>query len=230
MPSIKPFYQDDWCTIYHGDCREVLPHIGPVDLVLTDPPYGVEFQGKNTKATKRNNNGYSGFHDSLEYLESVVILTLKNLIETNRCIITPGTRNAFLYPKPAAMGTIFYPSGSGLGRWGFTCSQPILYYGKCPYLAAGLGHRPDSFASTEIADVSGHPCPKPVRVMSWLVSKGSFFGELVLDPFMGSGTTLVAAKNLGRKSIGIEIEEKYCEIAVKRLRQEVLDFGGAVHA
>ena len=67
-----------------------------------------------------------------------------------------------------------------------------------------------------------HPTPKPEQVMRWLVTQSTEIGDLVLDPFMGSGTTLVAAKNLGRRAIGIEIEERYCEIAAKRLSQGIL--------
>jgi DNA modification methylase len=71
----------------------------------------------------------------------------------------------------------------------------------------------------------GHPCPKPVRFCTQIISRLTTPGQLVVDPFMGSGTTLVAAKQLGRRAIGIDIEERYCEIAAKRLEQEVLDFG-----
>jgi site-specific DNA-methyltransferase (adenine-specific) len=76
--------------------------------------------------------------------------------------------------------------------------------------------------SSETADKTDHPCPKPYGWMAWAICLASEDGETVLDPFMGSGTTLRAAKDLGRKAIGIEIEERYCEIAAKRMRQEVL--------
>jgi site-specific DNA-methyltransferase (adenine-specific) len=71
-------------------------------------------------------------------------------------------------------------------------------------------------------DAKGHPCPKPLRWMTWATSLASLPGETVLDPFAGSGTTLLAAKSLGRRAIGIEIEERYCEIAAQRCSQEVL--------
>lgn len=73
-----------------------------------------------------------------------------------------------------------------------------------------------------------HPCPRKIAHVQWLVYRWSDEGDMVIDPFVGSGTTLVAAKNLGRKSIGIEIEERYCEIAAERLSQGVLEFGVAV--
>jgi hypothetical protein len=144
-----------------------------------------------------------------------------------RAVVTPGVKNRERYPRPTHLGAIFYPSGAGMGPWGFTCWQPIHFYGPDPYLEDGKGSRPDSFSTTEAAEQNGHPCPKPIGTMKWLVERVSRPGETILDPFMGSGTTLRAAKDLGRKAIGIEIEEKYCEIAAERLGQEVLDLGAA---
>jgi site-specific DNA-methyltransferase (adenine-specific) len=110
--------------------------------------------------------------------------------------------------------------------------QPILVYGTDPYLKRGMGSRPDTIsvgaggAGLGEVGASEHPCPKPLDVWKRILLRVSpVEGELVLDPFMGSGTTLRAAKDLGRKAIGIEIEERYCEIAAKRLAQEVLPFG-----
>ena len=98
--------------------------------------------------------------------------------------------------------------------------QPILYYGKD--YRAGKGALPSGKSVTERSEKNGHPCPKPISAWSWLLDKVSQEGETVVDPFMGSGTTLRAAKDLGRKAIGIEINEEYCEIAATRLSQEVL--------
>jgi DNA modification methylase len=223
--AVKPYYEQDGITIYHGDCRDVWTGLA-FDAVVTDPPYGVHFEGKNTKHTTRSDEGYESLADSPEYVFDVVVPVVAALVATGKPVVmTPGSRNAFRYPEPAAMGTIFYPSGAGLGRWGFTCSQPIFYYGRCPYLAAGKGHRPDSFSTTESAEDWGHPCAKPTGTARFLVTKASLPCQTILDPFMGSGTTLRAAKDLGRKAIGIEIEERYCEIAAKRLAQQVLEFG-----
>jgi site-specific DNA-methyltransferase (adenine-specific) len=107
-----------------------------------------------------------------------------------------------------------------MARGGFTTMQPILYYGKD--YRAGKGALPSGKAVTEASEKNGHPCPKPIGAWSWLLDKVSQEGETVVDPFMGSGTTLRAAKDLGRKAIGIEISEEYCEIAATRLSQEVL--------
>lgn len=223
-PEMTPYYQDDLVTIYHGDARDVLPAVGRWDVVVTDPPYGVMFDGKNTKHTHRSGSGYRGLTDGPAYIDDVIVPIVTGLVaDGRRAVITPGLRSMFRYPEPKAVGSIFYPSGAGMGPWGFTCSQPIFYYGKDPYLAASLGSRPDSFSSTESVDERiGHPCPKPIGTMRWLVVKASLPGETILDPFMGSGTTLVAAKEMGRRAIGIELDEAYCEVAAQRCSQEVL--------
>ncbi len=217
---IEPYYQDEYCTIYNADCRDVLPQLEPVDLVLTDPPYGVML---GDKPNARNKGKYESFDD---LPENVVPLVLKMLELaqriTARIVMTPGVKNMFAYPKPTHCGSIYYPSGAGCNVWGFSCWQPIFYYGKDPY--AGSGSRPDSFSSTEAAQKNGHPCPKPIGQWKKLLERVSLKGETVLDPFMGSGTTLVAAKSLGLKAIGVEVEEKYCQIAVERLRQSTLPF------
>lgn len=218
---IQPYYDDGQIVIYHGDARDVIDGLD-FDVLVTDPPYGVEFNGKATKWTKAR-GGYASHDDTPEYISDVVIPLINGVLARGKAaVVTPGIRNMFRYPEPHSVGTIFYPSGAGSGPWGFICSQPIFYYGADPYLAAGLGSRPDSFSSTEAAEPNGHPCPKPIKTMRWLVMKASLDGQTVLDPFMGSGTTLRAAKDLGRRAVGIEINEEYCEIAVKRLAQGVL--------
>jgi DNA modification methylase len=218
---MTPYYEHGGITIYHGDCRDVLPLVA-YDAVITDPPYGVEFKGKATKWTSPS-GGYASIPDTAGDIDAVVLPVITGIVSGGcRAVITPGRRSMFRYPEPKTVGTIFYPSGAGMNSWGFTCSQPIYYYGKDPYLAARRGSRPDSFSTTESAAPNGHPCPKPLGTMRWLVRRGSLPGEVVCDPFMGSGTTLHAAQLEGRKAIGIEIEERYCEIAAERLRQEVL--------
>ena len=209
---MNPYYQDDYCTIYHGDCRDILPSLPKVDLVLTDPPYGVKFEGKSTKFTKPSGGYISGDTD----IGPPVIKIALNLCD--RAIVFTGNRLLHDYPKPRDIGCVYCPGGAGVGPWGFVCFHAILFYGK----RQGGPISPSSFTSNHISERNGHPCPKPIEWIKWSVNIGSLEGETILDPFMGSGTTLRAAKDLRRKAIGIEIEEKYCEIAVKRLRQEVL--------
>lgn len=121
------------------------------------------------------------------------------------------------------MGCFWYPAAVTHGPWGFTCFTPILFYGRDP--RAGIGQLPSGISVTEASEKNGHPCPKPFTAWRWLLHKlAPEPHETIHDPFSGSGTTLVASKQMGRKAIGIEIEERYCEIAANRLRQEVLQF------
>lgn len=224
MSVPKPYYEDGSVQIFHGDCRDLLPHI-EADVLITDPPYGVSFRGKRTKRTTRFGGGYEGIEDTPEIVKTVAVPVVEAW--TGRRVVTPGVKNQFEYPIPDHIGAIYYPSGAGMSKWGFTCWQPIFYYGPDPFLMDGKGSRPDSFSTTEAAVPNGHPCPKPIGTMKWIVNRVSREGETVLDPFAGSGTTLRAAKDLGRKAIGIELEERYCEIAAQRCAQDVLDLGAA---
>lgn len=209
--------------LINADCMDVLPLLEPgsVDAVVTDPPYGVDFQGKNTKHTKRNDSGYISGDDA-----GIGPRVVEYCISRGwRAVVTPGIAIAFDYPKPVEIGGVFCPSGAGLGRWGFIGTHPILYYGKCPYLANGMGHRPNSFSSFATQAPNGHPCPKPEAWMQWLVRKASAYkGDIILDPFAGSGTTAIACIRTGRRSISIEKEPKYCEIAKRRI-EEVIGVG-----
>ena len=227
---MKPYYEDDAVTIYHGDCREIMPTLPPVDLVLTDPPYGVGLKGKRAKQRDGSvsmRDGTYATQDTPEYIASVVIPVIEQCRSMAKALVlTPGTRNLWLYPPSDDMGCFYSAGGTGLGRWGFTCMQPILYYGSDPYLRIGQGARANSQGQTYPNDANaiGHPCAKPIKMWIWLTNRTSLPGDTILDPFMGSGTTLRAAKDLGRKAIGIEIEERYCEIAAKRMSQTVMAF------
>ena len=206
--------------IVKGDCLApgFLPDMpdGCVDAVVTDPPYGVEL-GKKPSAIGKI--AYRSIDDTPGFVERVAVPAIVRCIVLAKCcLVWTGTRNCFLYPVPDDIGSVYVSAGAGVGKWGFTCSQHFLYYGSDPYLATGKGSRANSFASNEVAMKNGHPCPKPIGWMVWAVNRSSFPGDIILDPFCGSGTTCVAAKKLGRRWIGIEIDEKYCEIARNRVR------------
>jgi site-specific DNA-methyltransferase (adenine-specific) len=220
---MKPYYKDDYCEIWHGDCREILPSLPKCDLLLTDPPYGIEQKEKGSGSNAlRGKATYSeAFDDTPDYIKSVVVPLIRTGFSlTGRVVVTPGCRCAFLYPQPSDIGAIHYPACEGFSRWGVSDCDLILYYGKCPHGNTGR----KSFDSFESGEKNGHPCAKPIKLWTKILALSSNTGDTILDPFMGSGTTLRAAKDLQRKSIGIEIEEKYCEIAAKRLAQEVLAF------
>lgn len=218
---MKPYYQDDAVTIYHGDCREILTQLPKVDLVLTDPQYGVGGGSGTIGKRRSNHHAYAFGMDSPEMVKEIMVPAFNLALSMSRsAILTPGPIMLCEYPNPDSFGCFYQPATMGMQHWGRTDSQPIFYYGKDP--RSGKTIQPCSFVLTEIPEKNGHPCPKPIKAWSALLAKGSLEGEFVLDPFMGSGTTLRAAKDLGRKAIGIELEEKYCEIAAKRMAQEVL--------
>lgn len=217
---MKPYFHDDAVTIYHGDCREVLALLEPVDLVLTDPPYGIE-GGSGLGALRGKGDYHSDFKDTPEYVRDVVVPFVEAMIDFCGCVVvTPGIRNMMLYPQPQSFGVFWQPAAVGLQTFGNVDAQPILYYGK--NASKRVMGNPCSYRLVEAPMGLGHPCEKPFRTWKKLLSNISLEGQTVLDPFMGSGTTLRAAKDLGRKAIGIEIEERYCEIAAKRMAQGVL--------
>lgn len=209
---LTPYYDEDGVTIYLGDCREVLPQIAATVLV-TDPPYDVAFAGKATKHTNKKPGGYTTADHGLG---PEVVKAALAMVE--RAAVFPGNRALFRYPEPNDIGCVYCPSGAGIGPWGFTCFHPVLFYGS----RATNVLAPTSIQSFDTADTKDHPCPKPMRWMRWIVNLVSRDGDVVLDPFMGSGTTLRAAKDLGRKAIGIDVDERYCEVAANRLAQGVL--------
>ena len=199
--------------IYHGDCREILPQLDIFDLVLTDPPYGVaieDIQWRDTQETMKEL-----ICEALPLIRNSGIVTL----------LTPGNGNQYKYPEPNWTLCWAIPAAITLGSWGWCSWQPILAYGNDPYLRDGLGAQPDMYICNEASEVNGHPCPKPLSVWKWLLKRGaSRATDRILDPFLGSGTTLRAAKDLGHEAVGIEISEKYCEIAANRLRQSVMQW------
>jgi site-specific DNA-methyltransferase (adenine-specific) len=219
---MEPYYNHDGITIYHGDCRDVLPQLEPVDLVLTDPPYGIGFS--EYKSHKDTSDGYyEWLWPVCEYLEAMIENGWMCVFQAAKRCREWGTafpREWRLVACPKTFVQIFKVTGP---TWAtdYGLLWPI---GKPPQ----VGKLRDWVVS-DTANMKfdrGHPCARPITQMLHLITALSESGETALDPFMGSGTTLVAAKQLGRKAIGIEIEEKYCEIAVERLKQGVLNLKG----
>lgn len=216
---MKPYYEHGGVTIYHGDCRDVVPRIGTVDVVLTDPPYGID--GAVGVGGRRLKGAYtSSFDDTPDYITAVVVPVISSLIERVPCVVlTPGNANLSAYPQPDSFGVFYQPAAVGMQTFGNVDAQPIFYYGTA---GGGRLGKPCSYVLTEAPEKNGHPCPKPFLAWKRLLANIAKPGQTVLDPFMGSGTTLVAAKVMGHPAIGVEIEERYCEIAAKRLAQEAL--------
>jgi site-specific DNA-methyltransferase (adenine-specific) len=211
---VKPYYEDKYCTIYHGDCREVLPSLEPVELVLTDPPYGMDYQSARRIDSER--------HAKIAGDKEFPLWIFEALKPTNALFVWCRWDNLRNMPPPRSL--IVWDNGAHsmgdlrheFGRQWEACA----FY---PGPEHTFKYRPvDIIRAPRVPSLSlRHPAEKPTAAITPLLQ--SHDGR-VLDPFMGSGTTLRAAKDLGRKAIGIEIEEKYCEIAAKRLSQEVFDF------
>ena len=212
---MRPYYEHAGITLYHGDCREVLPSLGgDFGLALTDPPYNVGIHyGPGVDDERGDYEAWcADWFVMLREAADAVALTpgIANLTAWAR--IAPPPDWTLAWHKPSAMSRCYL----GFNNW-----EPVLYWGP---RRSGV----DVITAVIVPDaaVDGHPCPKPLKWALALIGALSDTGA-ILDPFAGSGTTLRAAKDLGRRAIGIEIEERYCEIAAKRLVQEVLDFGEA---
>jgi site-specific DNA-methyltransferase (adenine-specific) len=223
---LKPYYQHAGITIYHGDCREILPGL-EADVLITDPPYGVnlgEHKGANdVRYTHLCKEGYPSYEDTRENYSATVIPAIRQALALcKRGMVFAVPPPMWLLPAPNAIGGVFLPHSVGRHCWGFSSLAHCLLYGVAPDLH--LGSKNTAIRSTPQPEPNGHPTPKPIEWMKWAVKLGSLEAETIIDPFMGSGTTLRAAKDLGRQAIGIEIDEKYCEIAAKRLSQEVFTF------
>lgn len=221
----KPYYEEPGITIYHGDCRDILPSLPKVDLVLTDPPYGIDWQSNWRDDTFDKIKGDEAVDADWLYITKAPIfycftkwIVMQKWVDAFNAVPIK-VRDVLVWDKKA--------HGAGdLNSWA-PCYEMIIFASNQPPKLLGnrsqnvLRHwRVNAGATgTSSGKLLSHPAQKPVELLSAIIQKheGS-----ILDPFMGSGTTLRAAKDLGRKAIGIEIEEKYCEIAVKRLRQEVL--------
>lgn len=207
--------------LINGDSRRLPIDLASVDAVVSDPPYGVGFRLKRAK--HRNGKtlsrlGCYGFDDSPEYVRKVVVPVIEECRRAVKVVVvTPGSRNTWSYPQPDELGCFYSAAATGIGKWGFTCSQPILYYGKDPYLPRGA--RPNSCGQTWPNDANqfDHPCAKPIRMALWLIERTTLPGWTVLDPFMGVGTFGVACLMTGRNFVGIEIDRRYCVIARRRI-------------
>ena len=213
---MKPYYQDKYATIYHGDCLELLPEMPKVDLVLTDPPYGMSY--------KSNHYKYGNPHDNIVGDNVFPVECIRNLINIANSAVLVFCRwdNLFELPKPKSFITWVknnWSAGDLEHEYG-RMTEGICFY-PCGEHEFANGRPHDVINCDRIGSSNLHPTEKPVELCAKLLSHHK--ADTILDPFGGSCTTAVAAKQLNRKCIIIEIEEKYCEIGAKRLSQEVLD-------
>ena len=225
---MTPYYEHAGITIYHGDCREILPGLPKVDAVITDPPYGIAWNTdysaiKNSSRTViRPSLSAGGHRKSYPAIKGDDGPFDPSPWLSFRTVVMWGANNFsdklprggwLIWDKRDLSGGCFMSEAEG--AWTNQVNSVRIF-----------SHCWQGFSRASENSEHYHPTQKPVALMAWCIQKSKAEGT-ILDPFMGSGTTLVAAKNLGRKAIGIEIEEKYCEISAKRLSQEVFDFTGA---
>ena len=197
-----------------GDCLEVMPLLGRFDACVTDPPYGIGFP-------------YNSHEDTPENLEALIqgmVPVARKM--ASRVVITPGNTNVFRYPPADWIGAWTWDTTTARCFWGWSQWQPILLYGEDVWpgtnskggpLKSDRIHFSGGEAKINHADGGGHTCPKPLAFMEKLIGRFTKFGDSVLDPFMGSGTTLVACQRMGRHGTGIELDPDYFDIACKRV-------------
>ncbi len=228
-----PYYEHKGITIYHGDCRDILPGLEPVDLVFTSPPYGVGDNNMNHRAKVKYNGNPD--HINNELLDCIIgadaRLTGLNIqmLTANKKMVLKMLAGHIEEFKDVAVWTKQNPPPAMEAGVMNASFEFVFFFHDTPNKRKFSGCEWQGTVSNvfntpvnsknEWAKV--HKATFPINLPLWVISTFSPNGA-ILDPFMGSGTTLRAAKDLGRKAIGIEIEEKYCEIAAKRLSQEVL--------
>ena len=213
---MTPYYDDGQITIYHADCRVVLPTLPKVDLVLTDPPYGIgEAAGKNKS---RGKMAVSKDFGNLTWDNEPPPAWLFGLMaeKSTHQIIFGGN---YFQVSPSSCWLVWDKDN---GETDFADCE--LAWTNLPKAVRRLKWRWQGMLQEDMShkEYRDHPTQKPVPVMKWALSQAPDTVKTVLDPFMGSGTTLVACKQAGISCIGIEREEKYCEVAVKRLAQSCL--------
>lgn len=227
--SLTPYYEDSrGIVIYHGDAREILPALpkNSVDLIVTDPPYGMKWQGRTTKFAV-----LTGDDGGLDV--PAAIGAALPMLRKQRHVYVFGRFDLSALPIAAPVELIWDKCHIGLGDltlpWGLA-HEPIMFGVYVPSLQNRLDGggalsarlrrgsviRVQRYSSQQ---VNRHPTEKPVELIRILIESSSQMGETVLDPFVGSGTTLVAALLEGRRAIGIEIDEKYAEVAAERVRR-----------
>jgi site-specific DNA-methyltransferase (adenine-specific) len=249
---VKPYYQDSLCTIYHGDCREVLPRFPDqsIDVLWTDPPYGHSNHDGDLNSRLNNHRAVENLpiaNDSPELMREVVDFALvqaARLLKEDCCCCCccgggggPRPTFAWVANRLDSLGLQFFHSviwdklNPGLG-WRYRRQHEMVMVAH--RVGGKLRWADESVAVPNIVKAFPprerlHPNEKPLQLVTAFLAWHSQPGDTILDPFMGSGTTLRAAKDLGRHSIGIELEERYCEIAAHRLAQECLPFSTPNH-
>ena len=253
----RPYYQDKWVTIYHGDCRKILPQLDiKVDLILTDPPYETMLKWKGIGTTARMGMGKKGSNadNPSKFFPVIKNQELPFLFKEFYRLLNVN-RHCYVMSDDDTLPYIFQTLGRGWKcpegclHWYGEEDEPFAkfsniklliwdkqtigmgYHYRCQYefivmLDKGKNRRLKDLGKPDILRFKRYigeiPTEKPTRLFELLISQSSNEGELILDPFLGSGTTSYCAKQLRRQCIGIEIQEKYCQVAARKCSQEVM--------
>lgn len=226
----KPYYDEDGITLYHGDCRDILPALaGPVDLLLTDPPYGMGFSGQGATSAQANISA-DGVRQGVRVVRQALFEAAPLLADDAHLLMFchwqswPDFYDAASAYVKLRNALIWHKASGGQGniKTDYLRNYEVILYGS-------RGAREIGGEGAYSAVLSGFARPaqqdrhhfteKPEPLMRHLIGRHAPPGGLVLDPFVGSGTTLVAARAAGRRAIGIEIDAGHCATAVKRLAQ-----------
>ena len=234
----EPYYEDDLVTLYHGDCREVTAWL-EADVLVTDPPYGIGYRQQRmldgTTQAERNQNSARLRAEGVERLLADKDTSVRDAALSEWGPDRPGlVFGSWRKPRPAnVVQRLLWikdgqPNSTGYSRMSWITGDEEIY-AIGPSLALFVGSPRRGYYITyenrsHAVREAGHPTPKPLGLMEDLVARCP--SGTVADPFAGSGSTLIAAKQLDRRAIGVELDERYCEIAAKRLGQDTL-FGGA---
>jgi site-specific DNA-methyltransferase (adenine-specific) len=220
----EPYYTDEHVTLYHGNCREITEWL-TADVLVTDPPYGIGWS-KGYWAKSASPDGHAGIsNDSDTSMRDGTLVLWGDrpaiVFGSLRAAYPDGWRRMLVFGKPTTAAGIFGNRLPWLTNW-----EPVFVLGDWPQVTPSRDAivRTNALAAAGYSGYvtrSGHPHAKPLDVMEQLIEASP--PGVIADPFAGSGSTLVAARNLGRRAVGVEIEERYCEIAARRLSQGVLE-------
>ena len=223
---MNPYYEDEWVTLYHGDCLQITDWLA-ADVLVTDPPYGIDYsRGEWAKQRGKNNCSEGIANDTTTDARDAALAlwgTRPALVfGSDRAPRPSGVKWPLIFEKPTVACGLVGRRGPWLSNWEF-----IFACGDWPDQTPTNGsvYKTRALASSGYsgyATKAGHPHAKPLDVLEALIVTCP--PGIIADPFAGSGSTLVAAKALGRKAIGVELEERYAEIAARRLSQDVFDF------
>ena len=205
--AVKPYFERDGIVIYHGDCREILPSL-VADVVITDPPFGINW----SRGTWEDDaDAYPDF------MRSWLALTATARAHFVWQAMPQAPRWHQWFPadfRILAVCKTFVQMRPTSPQWAW---DPVIFWGALPKRKTENRDWFISQSSDMVRQKFDHPAPRRIDIAQYLVALAADPDDVVLDPFLGSGTTLAAALSLGRRAIGIEIEERYCEVAAKRL-------------